>query len=1171
MCLYLLVTCAGAFDRKFVELYEDGNAGGTNPHSLYQKIKAGHNVIDDIDESVITDVQCNCCHLYKLWKKKHPSTAEKLVKLARRPLHYRVLPEKHVTVILNGKEQQYKGTIISTSCSGMALPFGRHPYQCTPCYALEHGKSSPLLRKYNRSKHLKYPRSDSNRAINVGVTHQFCSESHVKNAALIQRKKKAKLKAKNNSLTSKLEKELHSSWHNNLSTYPFLKDLHNIIESGKLSDFDLSFIHNWTDKKVHGRHCKADEQARAMAVLYSNRLGQKTYSELAPILGLPGMRQTQKLKSKLVSHEHYMPGINDWAIEKVSKRAKVPLQNGMDGTRVIRAIELYLDQYLVGEQFPPDVQNYPAEPPALQNSEQLEQYVSKVRQDKLYAAEAYSLNLSDTTGRLSDVIIGIIPEATKGVTGNHIFGLMMAVERKAFLLDLSLIGHSMDSASNSLRALIKNASPATFETLTSPVKHFGLLLDDFVYLAPVLRAGYPTISYPCWDHSGRTSVRNLMNQNIQIVAAVIPGVSDGLQQYKIASIHDLISLKHLNPNSKVRYADITPRVRQNCDATTRVITKDTIDDLNHYVPSAHGTILYLQASLWIHEPYRNQAFGPPTRIAQSLWAGITTWRRWRRYIEVTKGLSLADNFISRSHYLTLELMSHAGILHQLALFLCFPELDFDQYSLRNTGNRGIEAVHSILRGGCVNLPITSANLSFQEFLSRMNQAMQIKQSEHSLQKISGHSIRSTKKKILTYSATSNESAVYKETYTKPATYDQFMKDLREACIKGDRESKQLIEKHAPEMALTLQKIEEWDKPHICIPKRKNGVALVCNESDLKVAHSENVFDVLMEKVLDVASLESEESTSIEGNLSDDINEAFSVMLTDADSDGTCRFDSIPSDIDISTPLTVPKPGEARHMLKNLQPYREKPSKDRRKRFCAGKIYGDGGVPTGHDVSIYQFWTVHPQNAKIFKAKCFLVGQIVNMFHLGALSNSGNKCNKNLQVAMDLFTYIPKANKYTRNGRSGLLKASSLLLINITENVKVCEDDVFFNYADIPKLTEYLPYHDDVDVEGRLATISKEVDVSCASNDDENDDENDDPFIVETILDKRFHSLRNQYEYLVSWVGYTDQTWELPSNIPPRLLQAYENHESVSREPNSAQYSLRPVRKLTEKNDYIKTF
>ena len=50
--------------------------------------------------------------------------------------------------------------------------------------------------------------------------------------------------------------------------------------------------------------------------------------------------------------------------------------------------------------------------------------------------------------------------------------------------------------------------------------------------------------------------------------------------------------------------------------------------------------------------------------------------------------------------------------------------------MRNTGNRGIEALHSIFRGGSCNLPITSPNLSFQEFLSKMNKVMQIKKSEH---------------------------------------------------------------------------------------------------------------------------------------------------------------------------------------------------------------------------------------------------------------------------------------------------------------------------------------------------------------------------------------------------------------------------------------------------------
>ena len=378
--------------------------------------------------------------------------------------------------------------------------------------------------------------------------------------------------------------------------------------------------------------------------------------------------------------DHYMPGINTWAIEKAGKREKVPLQNGMDGTRVVRAIELYLDEYLVGEQFPTDVRQFPDEPPIYTTPAELSTYVNKVRLDKLYSADAYSLNLTDTTGLLSDIIIGIIPEATKGNTGCHIFSLMMEVEKRAAKYDLPLIGHCTDSASNALKALIKNASPNTYKNLQTDLKFLGLDADDFVYFAPVLRLGYPCISYPCWDHSSRTSVRNLMNQNIQIVAEVLIDEKDGFAKYTLASIQDMKTLKCSNSNAKVRYADITPHVKQNCDATVRVISKNTIDELGKHVPTAHGTILYLQASLWVYEPYRNQSFGPPTAVVQSLWAGISTWRRWRRYVELTKGISLTNNWISRSHYLTLELMAHAGILHQLALFLSFPELDLDSYS-----------------------------------------------------------------------------------------------------------------------------------------------------------------------------------------------------------------------------------------------------------------------------------------------------------------------------------------------------------------------------------------------------------------------------------------------------------------------------------------------------------
>ena len=56
-------------------------------------------------------------------------------------------------------------------------------------------------------------------------------------------------------------------------------------------------------------------------------------------------------------------------------------------------------------------------------------------------------------------------------------------------------------------------------------------------------------------------------------------------------------------------------------------------------------------------------------VAFSLWKGLVIWRCWRRYIQLTDGLTLGDNFISRSHYITEELLVHAGLNHQLDLFM----------------------------------------------------------------------------------------------------------------------------------------------------------------------------------------------------------------------------------------------------------------------------------------------------------------------------------------------------------------------------------------------------------------------------------------------------------------------------------------------------------------------
>ena len=84
------------------------------------------------------------------------------------------------------------------------------------------------------------------------------------------------------------------------------------------------------------------------------------------------------------------------------------------------------------------------------NWQQIQDHVLQVRNQGAYAAEAYSFNLSDTTGKLQDVLIGSIPESKSGVTGNHILALMLAFEQACSKYSVPLIGHCTDSAAYAL-------------------------------------------------------------------------------------------------------------------------------------------------------------------------------------------------------------------------------------------------------------------------------------------------------------------------------------------------------------------------------------------------------------------------------------------------------------------------------------------------------------------------------------------------------------------------------------------------------------------------------------------------------------------------------------------------------------------------------------------------
>ena len=205
---------------------------------------------------------------------------------------------------------------------------------------------------------------------------------------------------------------------------------------------------------------------------------------------------------------------------KVAAEETKPYHNSMGGTRVVGTIELYQD-YLVGEIFPPDVRNYPCpdDLPKANSGEQVQEYVLSVRAHSRYAAEAYSFDLVDTTGKIPDLLTDSIPEATSGVTASHIYTVMLQVEQKALAHNVSLIAHCTDSAPNALNALLKLATPSQF-LITKGVVFLSLQRKDYYLFAPFVHSSYPSIAYACWDHSGRTVLRNLINRERTIVAEV---------------------------------------------------------------------------------------------------------------------------------------------------------------------------------------------------------------------------------------------------------------------------------------------------------------------------------------------------------------------------------------------------------------------------------------------------------------------------------------------------------------------------------------------------------------------------------------------------------------------------------------------------------------------------
>lgn len=187
------------------------------------------------------------------------------------------------------------------------------------------------------------------------------------------------------------------------------------------------------------------------------------------------------------------------------------------------------------------------------------------------------------------------------------------------------------------------------------------------------------------------------------------------------------------------------------------------------------------------------------------------------------------------------------------------------------------------------------------------------------------------------------------------------------------------------------------------------------------------------------------------------------------------------------------------LSKNLQPQREKPNKDRGKRFAAGALAGNQPIEVEETSNIveYQYWTVHPKDVALKNAKLFLLCQVSVILYEGKPCPSAEKC-PSTEVVLTVYRYEPTEDTFCATGKTALSNATNILHEHVSNLVQIREHGVVsLMWKERAELQGYLPFYMEVDPADRLKQLLPH---ECPIPEDE--EECKDEYIVEKIVQKK---------------------------------------------------------------------
>uniref|UniRef100_A0A7M5V3V3 Ubiquitin-like protease family profile domain-containing protein n=2 Tax=Clytia hemisphaerica TaxID=252671 RepID=A0A7M5V3V3_9CNID len=739
-------------------------------------------------------------------------------------------------ILIGGKCVELNGGIKSLDpvCTGLAVSNGDHPYTCKNCYS-QRGDLKGLMKKRKKSKLTTL----ENRVGKSGFNKRFATKTE---EAERVKQMEVRLKILNKEIKFNRVQNEKKTWEQMIlrscsdgNVKKLIVDLASLMQQeNKRDSIQMEILQNIVGKLKSGVNHKYTNLIKDVAVLYKNKLGVTSYSDLKDLFCLPSKTCVQQHSKENKLHV----GLNEDVFDKaVDLYCGGPVIEASDEARTLRFLSPVVGKgnqiELIGKCWDPDIskwedsrdflKNVISDKTSVDEFSALKDHIKEMKSSNSFAKDTAIHNFVAASGVMSKPLVFLFwPTPNSDYCAPNLLKIWDVVRKFCFLdgevlreNPVNLLGHSTDSAGFQLAAAVALMTPQS-RIINAGVKYLTLGCGESKFAAPYF-GPLPSIAYLDYDHNLRLFLKCLKYTTLDL--NIFPSKTDSY----IVTINHLKELKQIADDSGVscdfsnsdllfaRYLD------QNSDAALKVFTLSVAELLEDHVPESAGTVLYIRGVVALFDPFINPDSNPIV-MQEKISEGITVFRIWRKILELkkkrlnatsgaAKNPSKRGRFLTYGCYKTAEILFTAATCHMLAIFAHFRDLGPSALSPFKCGTKTTERIISELQGKTNHLQSLDAQPTLSDISSRLSKVQANQLSEENIMARGGKKHASTNRRRLSHKWKKVQSS---SDYKFPDTYEEFRNGQRKAYRAGVLKGIELFKKHCPEGAKFVKDNGDFD-------------------------------------------------------------------------------------------------------------------------------------------------------------------------------------------------------------------------------------------------------------------------------------------------------------------------------------------------------------------------